>query len=85
MEILWNTILNYVNSTDISMQHITFVLRVEEKAKQRTIMNLYLPYLFFNPEDEGSIFLRNIKNIELVMTTAVRTLNPACSQRIYLI
>jgi hypothetical protein len=52
-----------VKVSDISEEYIASIFRVEEYAKPETIMTQQTSFFlgfFFNPEDEGDVFLRNI-------------------------
>jgi hypothetical protein len=60
-----------MQSIDVSEEHIAFIFRVEKYAKQDTSVKAggkqshlfqadILLCLFFNPEDEGDMFLRNV-------------------------
>jgi hypothetical protein len=55
-------------STDVSEEHIASNFRVEEKAEEETSVKAgskqahagFLLGLFFDPEDVGDMFLRNV-------------------------
>jgi hypothetical protein len=48
-------------STDVSEEHITSIFRVEKYAEQETSVKAGgKQSLFFDPEDEGDTFLRNV-------------------------